>query len=741
MTAKRSRQDELIFGHGDSAHLVAADFAPGDEADHIVLYFRSGDETEKREVHFRPWMWLTDTALLKGFDDQIEVTELSGNGPLRHRAILATWKDALQALKQVKKNAGKNATAPDAPFLFINDPVQQYLMESGETLFKGMVFSDLRRMQIDIETYTAPGYDFCNANRDTDRITAIAMADTSGWVDVLNGAEMSEKQLLEEMVQRVRERDPDAIEGHNFFNFDLPYLMTRAKKHKVKLALGRDGSPPKVRSSRFSAGERTINFLRADLHGRHIIDTFFLVQLYDITSRALESFGLKNVAIHFGIAAPGRTYLDGSTLSQVFDNDSDQLMDYARDDILETRDLAAILSPVYFAQSQILPFSYQNICIRGNATKIDALMLRRYLHEGHALPFPQPRRNFAGGYTDMFRQGLINNVHHCDVRSLYPSLMLNDHLAPASDEMGIFLELLDYLRNLRFRYKDRKSNARSDDRRIYYDALQSSLKILINSFYGYLGFSQARFNDFHAAEEITQRGRDLLKQMIDTIRKLGGDPIEIDTDGIYFQPPEKGDDQTFREAFRKELPEGIEVEFDGEYQSMFSYKMKNYALLEKSGEVIIKGAALKSRGLEPFQRRYLKEYLRLKLENRDTDIPALQNKYESAIRNREWPIRRLAKSETLQADPETYAAKVKAGGRSRNAAYELALASKRKYRAGDQVAYYVTGDKKSVTVYSAAKLVSDWNPENRDENIPYYLEKLHKLFKNFGDEARQQTLF
>ena len=38
---------------------------------------------------------------------------------------------------------------------------------------------------------------------------------------------------------------------------------------------------------------------------------------------------------------------------------------------------------------------------------------------------------------------------------------------------------------------------------------------------------------------------------------------------------------------------------------MFSYKMKNYALLDEDGKIIIKGAALHSRGLEPFQRNYL----------------------------------------------------------------------------------------------------------------------------------------
>ena len=48
--------------------------------------------------------------------------------------------------------------------------------------------------------------------------------------------------MLAEMVQTVQERDPDVIEGHNFFRFDLEYLEARARRYGVKLKLGRDKS-------------------------------------------------------------------------------------------------------------------------------------------------------------------------------------------------------------------------------------------------------------------------------------------------------------------------------------------------------------------------------------------------------------------------------------------------------------------------------------------------------------------
>jgi len=95
------------------------------------------------------------------------------------------------------------------------------------------------------------------------------------------------------------------------------------------------------------------------------------------------------------------------------------------------------------------------------------------------------------------------------------------------------------------------------------------------------------------------------------------------------------------------------------------------------------------------------------------------------------PIHRLAKTETLKDAPETYAAKIARKARGRNAAYELALRSGRSYRAGDQVSYYITGTKKTVSAHQAARLVADWNPQARDENTAYYIARLQALYDRF----------
>ena len=70
--------------------------------------------------------------------------------------------------------------------------------------------------------------------------------------------------------------------------------------------------------------------------------------------------------------------------------------------------------------------------------------------------------------------------------------------------------------------------------------------------------------------------------------------------------------------------------------------------------------------------------------------------------------------------------------RNRAAAYELALASRRAYKPGDQVSYYIKSTPKKVPAYEAARLASDFDPQNRDENIDYYVAKLDELVKKFS---------
>jgi DNA polymerase elongation subunit (family B) len=190
-----------------------------------------------------------------------------------------------------------------------------------------------------------------------------------------------------------------------------------------------------------------------------------------------------------------------------------------------------------------------------------------------------------------------------------------------------------------------------------------------------------------------------------------------------------------RSELAKELPPGIEVELDEQFDAMFSYKAKNYALLTNGGEVVMKGGALKSRGLEKFQRVFLEEIIKLQMQGKPEAIGALRDDFERRMRAGEMPIEMLMKTDTLQDSLEKYRQKIAGGGRNRAAAYELALASGRAYKPGDQISYYIKATPKKVAAYEAAKLASDFDPQNRDDNVDYYVGKLGELVKKFGGVA------
>jgi DNA polymerase elongation subunit (family B) len=721
----------LLFGHDASRGLLA--FEPTQAT--VRVYARGDEGVTVAEAAFRPFLLLADADLVNGFEGDLDLAPLDGDGVYRWIAECPSWTHALRARDHCQRVSGR-AGAPDAPYRFFPDPVHQFLLRTGKTSFRGMTFDQLRRLALDIEVTTAPGFEFPNATRESDRIIAIALADTVGFVTVLSGVEMSEAELLAECSRLIRERDPDVIEGHNIFRFDLEYLEARARRLRVPLAWGRDGSLLRGRPSRMQIADRGIGYRRYAVVGRHIVDTWILAQLYDVAARDLPSYGLKEVARHFGVVAPARTYLPPEEIPRIFREDPARLLAYARDDVAETLGLAAILSPPYFVQAQALPFDYQATVLRGNATKIDALLLREYLHRRQAIPAPGAGRAVAGGYTAVLQRGVARDVLHVDVASLYPSIMLSQGVVPASDRLGVSADLLRDLRAYRFAAKALAREAPTDTQRALLGGLQQTFKILINSFYGYLAFSQGHWNDFDAANRVTAEGRRLVTALVARLQELGATVIEVDTDGLYFVAPLSAhgagaDEEGLLAELAAVLPPGIQLELDGRYSAMFSYKMKNYVLLDARGKLVIKGSGLRSRGIELFQREWMEEMFGLLLSGRREEIPALVKQWEEAFQTHRVSVKQFMKTETLQESLATYQEKLQAGTRNPSAAYELALRSARSYQPGDQVSYYVSGDGLRIKVNESAKLATSWDPGAPDENTAHYLAKLRELHEKF----------
>ncbi len=713
--------------------------ADGGEA--VRVWRRTGGATLVEQAAFSPFILVADPRLLTDAPGLLEMTSLAGAGALAWLARFRRWADALAARDRCREAGTTDGAAAVSPYRFLPDPIHQYLLATGRTSFGGMTFADVHRLALDIEVFTTEGYEFPSAARPGDRIIAVALADSGGFRHVIRGDQLDERDMLQECVRLMRERDPDVIEGHNIFRFDLEYLEARARRWGVPLAWGRDGSALAGRPARLQIAERTIGYRRYEAAGRHIVDTWVLAQLHDIGARNLPSFGLKEIARHFGVAAPGRTYVDPATISREFHQAPDRLMAYALDDVEETLAVSTILAPPYFAQAQVVPFDYQSTVLRGAAAKIDALLLREYLHQRQAVPLPAPVAPVGGGHVAIFQQGVARPALHVDVASLYPSLMLSRNIGPKTDELGIFGQLLARLTSFRLSAKRQAREEADPGRRVHLLALQQSFKLLINAFYGYLAFSSGHWNDFAAADRVTAEGRDVVRAIIDRLVSLGAVPLEADTDGVYFMPPPghaNDEDEALLARIADGLPEGIQLELDGRYAAMLSYKLKTYALLDAHGRLSLRGSGFRSRGLEPFQRQIIEEIVRLLLVDRGPDVKAVVDRWLGDFAARRVPPRVFARTETLHDTLDDYRQAVARGVRHPAAAYELAAATGRAWQPGDQVSYYVAGRGAAVTVNEAARLLAAWNAERPDENVEYYQSKVLEIwerFRPFVDQA------
>src|SRR5438067_9972381 len=714
-------KNALLFGADPTPRIVAVELG---ETGTVRVYRRESDGSTVADVEpFHPFVWADSDVLDLG----IETEKLQSNLKYGWLITVDSWKELI-AVRNGLKNAGRD-------FFAFTDPIQHYLTATGRTLFKDLPFEELKRMQIEVLSVAPRSRDDPGNN---DHLMSIALSDNSGWEELIvvdpNNVQESERNALRRLTALIKQRDPDVIEGHDLFRVHLPLLVARAKKLKAKVDWGRSGGFLRSRPSRLQIAEKTIDYPKFTIDGRHFLDTFLLAQFYDVGMRSLAGFERTDVARHFELCDSEETSaLAGKELQRAYLSDSEIFRRRALCGVRETRALSDLLSASYFIQAEIFPYNYQDVIVRGNATRINALFLREYFRQRHSIPELPMVRAFEGGYTDIFFTGVAHNVWHCDVASLYPSIMLKFDCFPVSDQLQIFRHLLTDLRTFRLEAKAKMRAEKDPAEQHHLQALQNTFKILLNSFYGYLGFAQGHFADFDAAASVTQIGRDLLKKMIDWLNARGAQVIEVDTDGIYFVPPEEIDIDGLQKDLAKELPAGIDVEIDEQFDAMLSYKAKNYALLTKDGDVIIKGGALKSRGLEKFQRVFLEDMIKIIMHGKPKAIADLRNNFDRKIRNREWKIDMLMKTDTLQDSLDKYRAKIAGSARNRAAAYELALASRRTYKPGDQVSYYIKTTPKKVAAYEAAKLASDFDPQNRDENVDYYIAKLDDLVKKFGN--------
>src|SRR5437867_6677115 len=199
-------KNTLLFGTDPTPRIVAIELG---ETGTVRGCRREADESTVADIEpFHPFVWCDSDVVDLG----IESEKLESDLKYGSLVTVDSWKELI-ALRNGLKNAGRD-------FFAFTDPVQHYLTATGRTLFKDLPFEELKRMQLEVLSFS---------EGDADHIMSIALSDNSGWEELLivnpKKTEESERSAIKRLTSLIKERDPDVIEGHNLFRFDLPYLV------------------------------------------------------------------------------------------------------------------------------------------------------------------------------------------------------------------------------------------------------------------------------------------------------------------------------------------------------------------------------------------------------------------------------------------------------------------------------------------------------------------------------------
>lgn len=758
---------ELLYGKDATKNIVG--IIPHDD-ESVLVFIRREDGTVRPYVE-KYWSMFLTTEAGAEHAKSMHAPEWASK---RHLCVpLKSHEHGFYThliLSKSRKNNGairKEVLSKNHKTLSLGSAATQYMIQTGRTLMKGMNVHDVRRMQIDIETLS-PGGGFPNAERKEDEIFIIAVSDNHDFNKILHtGGDgtpddevyvkcENEEALLKELMRCILMRDPDILEGHNFFGFDMPYIMARCKMHKIKFGIGRNKRVPYSRpGAKIKFAERDIEYTTYNVSGRHIIDTMFLVSDFDVYKRTMPSYGLKDSAKYFKVAKKDRVYIEGHKLTEMWTTDPVKVLKYAGDDVQETRDIASKLLPSVLAGTQMIPNTLQAVHTGGVARGIELLFIREYIGQKVAIPKNEYGEQCYGGLTSVCVTGRIKKLWYIDVASLYPAIMLNYAVQPASDVLGLFQKLLRLCTDMRLKTKELmnieyEKNGESE-LWVSLDAEQAQYKRFINSFYGYLGFKDGKFNDFSEADRVAVTGQSILVRMIEVCTKLGCTLIECDTDGILVQPP-KGREEDDALKFVKEevepmMPKGIKLDLDGVFEWMLSYKSKNYALITAEGELKYKGGAWKNRGIEAFGRDFMKSCLLWMLQGNWEKIYVEYEKVRDDILNKRIPLDKFMVKKNLKMSLEEYEASLKInGGKSNRAAqYEVWKRMPDRFDVGDAIFYWIKAHKRranAVLAFCDAEHADNYVAGQ--ENSEHYLKRFAKIvskFSLFFDENSFGTIF
>lgn len=619
------------------------------------VFTRNAQGVTFHDYPFTPFFLLSDPGLTDAAPVAVTQYRLAGSGRLCWLTVLASWHDWCLLRDYLYR-----LNRPEAWFA-LPDSCQQFLIMSGIPFFKGLACSELRSLCI-------------NVQKDAQSLLIIAVTDGCAYQEVIAGKQLSEGAKLEQLTRIIQEQDPDIITGYQLNKYLLPQLISAARQHKLRLTWGRNGAEiHQQQATDYRGGQRF------EVYGRSLVDLKLLLS--------------------------GHEQLQPASLPV----DADMVLAEAA----KTMERYQQLAPAWCEQAQWYPTSFERLVAGPAVTAVQALMLREYLLQQHALPAlvssPRPLHHHG---TAVFQQGLAGPIVHCSLAHLPAAIICAYRIASRADEYSLFNRLLQQ----RVCGKDTEP------------------ALLVSGWYELLSNTHTLFSDPEAASEVDRLQQVIIRDLLECLKEQGVTPVVVDQQGIYFVPacgtPDgRAEISPLLQRLGMMLPNRVDSATFKPYRSIFIYKPSQFALLDNEGNLFYRGSNFTSRTREPFLREFLVEAVRLLLTDQGQAVEQLYERFVRRLTETGCPVTWVMRSERLPDSREEYEQAVANKKRNRAAAYELAIVKRGMWQSGDTISYYVTGHAKNCVVHENCKLVTDFDSQQPDLNRLWYLERLHQLFK------------
>ncbi|MEW6722316.1 MAG: DNA-directed DNA polymerase [Candidatus Micrarchaeota archaeon] len=570
----------------------------------------------------------------------------------------------------------------------------------------------LRAMSFDIETYNPQGI----PREDKDPIIMISYAcggkgvlttkpSRRPFVQTLPG----EKEMLARFGEIVKAEDPDVLVGYNSAQFDLPYIKARNERARSGLRLGRFGGKITPMKKGLINGVRVAGRVHMDLYP--IVKFFGFIGIIKTQKFTLD-------AVSEDVLGSKKVKIKKEEIWQMWDSgDIERLCEYSLVDAELALALGERFLPLEMELSSVAKMPLFETTLSTSGQLVENLLMYHASARGELIPskpggdtvMERESAPIQGAFVKLPEPGIYENVAVMDFRGLYPSIIVSYNIDPgtlmedeggrkpeaerggtgtggggrdagggmpdafvsptgarfAKGRTGLIPFVLDYLIDMRMKIKGELKNLdKSGDAYVRMSARSHALKILANSFYGYMGYARSRWYSRPCAESVTAWGRKHILETIEKAENAGFQVLYGDTDSIFLIYKDRKDVLDFLSKVNAALPEKMELELEGFYpRGVFVSKKggaergakKKYALLGEDGRIKIRGFELVRRDWSAIAKETQLRVLEaiLKEGSKEKAVRIIRETIEQ-LQQGKVPLEKLAISTQLNKSPDNY---------------------------------------------------------------------------------------